>query len=517
VSIRLRLKTRRRHPGTYQQTTFWMGDIAVRISALTRGLCVPAIVASLVTGCGSGSGNSYGMTNPMPTVMFTQPAQASSINFGQAVQLAWSSNYATSCTASTSSSMGGSFSGSQSMSGTATVAPTGPGAVTYTLSCTGAGGTASATTSMVTVNASILSTLSATGIMTIGSTADPVEIANTPNANAMPAPNPYGLAIAPATAGLITKGDLIVCNFNNIGSATDPSAQGRGTTIVGLHPMAGETSYHIAQSSALLGCNAVSMLPDGSISASSYGANQVPLVSPSGVANTPFSSDTFADPWGQAYVAANGSTPAALYVSNADGSIDRIALSGDAQSSFAQIAAGFCGSGAPGAVFAPAGLTYDPSIDTLYVVDTSSNSVVAFANVSSVGAAGVIVDGQCGTTAAPATPPTPTPTFSGPSAASARVIAHGGPFIAPISAALLADGDLIVGNGDINIAAGQMPNLAVEVSPVLPGGFVGQPVQLDTSGTPGALFGIAATVDASGNQIVYFNDDNTNSVMVLTK
>src|ERR1700684_3331055 len=102
-----------------------MGDIAVRISALTRGLCVPAIVASLVTGCGSGSGNSYGMTNPMPTVMFTQPAQASS------------SNYATSCTASTSSSMGGSFSGSQSMSGTASVAPTGPGAVTYTLSCTG--------------------------------------------------------------------------------------------------------------------------------------------------------------------------------------------------------------------------------------------------------------------------------------------------------------------------------------------------------------------------------------------
>ena len=56
-----------------------------------------------------------------------------------------------------------------------------------------------------------------------------------------------------------------------------------------------------------------------------------------------------------------------------------------------------------------------------------------------------------------------------------------------------------------------------EISPVLPGGFVGQPVQVDASGTPGALFGIAATVDADGNQVVYFNDDNTNSVMVLTK
>jgi hypothetical protein len=50
---------------------------------------------------------------------------------------------------------------------------------------------------------------------------------------------------------------------------------------------------------------------------------------------------------------------------------------------------------------------------------------------------------------------------------------------------------------------------------VLPGGFVGQPLQLDTSGTPGALFGIAATTDAQGHQIVYFNDDNTNAVMML--
>jgi hypothetical protein len=163
-------------------------------------------------------------------------------------------------------------------------------------------------------------------------------------------------------------------------------------------------------------------------------------------------------------------------------------------------------------VFAPAGLTYDPAIDTLYIVDTSSASVVALAHVSAIGADGVVVDGQCSTVSAP---PTPALSFSGPAAASARVIAHGSPFIAPLSAALLADGDLVVGNSDIDIAAGQMPNLLIEVSPVLPGGFVGQPMQLDSSGTPGALFGIAAAVDAQGNQIIYFNDDNTNAVMKL--
>ena len=50
---------------------------------------------------------------------------------------------------------------------------------------------------------------------------------------------------------------------------------------------------------------------------------------------------------------------------------------------------------------------------------------------------------------------------------------------------------------------------------MLPGGFVGDPLQLDTSGNPGALFGIAAAVDAQGHQIIYFNDDNTNTVQML--
>jgi len=101
--------------------------------------------------------------------------------------------------------------------------------------------------------------------------------------------------------------------------------------------------------------------------------------------------------------------------------------------------------------------------------------------------------------------------------ASVRVIAHGAPFVTPISAALLKNGDLVVGNGDIGVQApSKTTNLLIEVSPVLPGGFVGQPVQVDT-GAPGALFGLAATVSDQGNQIIYFNDDSAspNAVMQL--
>jgi hypothetical protein len=35
------------------------------------------------------------------------------------------------------------------------------------------------------------------------------------------------------------------------------------------------------------------------------------------------------------------------------------------------------------------------------------------------------------------------------------------------------------------------------------------------AGAPGALFGLAATVNAQGNQIIYFNDDTTSAVMQM--
>jgi hypothetical protein len=373
------------------------------------------------------------------------------------------------------------------------------------------GGNASATTPAVTVSPSILTTLSAAGtITTIGSTVDPM------NGDQ----NPYGLAIAPSTSGLITKGDLIVCNFNNASTpAAQGGVQGTGTTIVGLHPAAGSKPYRIAQSASLDGCDALTVLPDDSISAAAWSATSNPLISAAGGVGTPFS-DTFAYPWGEAYVAATGSQAAAIYVSNAPGgniaaggTIDRISLDGDAQTTFTEIASGFCTSGSPGMIFGPAGLTYDPSNDTLYVVDTSSASVIAIVGISNISKDGLVVNGQC---AAAAATPTPVPTFSGPSMTSARVVAHGAPFNTPLSAALLKNGDLVVANADIGIQApGAATNLLIEVSPVLPGGFVGKPLQVDTT-APGALFGLATSVDTDGDQVIYFNDDNAAAVLQLT-
>ena len=466
-----------------------MGTMSTKRQAMILAYC--ATLALSVAGCGGGSKSSNPATPPTAGLS----AKPLTINLGQTVALAWSSTDASSCTESTSSAGGGNFTGMGPASGSQSVAPTAAGVFSYTLSCSGAGGSSMPSIVSVTVNPSILSTLHT--FTTIGSTIDPIEGGG----------NPYGLAIAPISAGLINAGDLIICNFND--SATN--TQGDGTTIVGLHPAAGSSPRRIAQSSSLEGCNALTMLPDDSISAAAFVANLNPLVAPTGVVNNPFSADTFQGPWGEAFAPAANGNPAALYVSDASGgTIDRISLDGDVQTAFTEIAKGFCVSGVPGAVFAPSGLTYDPSIDTLYVVDTSSYSVVAFANVTDIGQDGVVVEGNC---PSPVATPSPVPTFSGPSTSSARVIAAGGAFNAPISAALLSDGDLIVGNGDINNPP--MPNLLFEVSPAI--GFVGNPEQLDTSGTPGALFGLATVVDGNGHQIIYFNDDNTNSVVSLTE
>jgi hypothetical protein len=138
--------------------------------------------------------------------------------------------------------------------------------------------------------------------------------------------------------------------------------------------------------------------------------------------------------------------------------------------------------------------------------------------VSSIPANGITVNG--GDCTAP--PPTAIPTFSGPSRSSASVIAspsspHGGQLLnAPISAALLLNGNLVVGNADQDLMqndAGTNENLLFEISPSAE--IVGMK-QLDM-GAPGALFGIAAGPDHNGNQLIYFNDDNDNTVKVLSK
>ena len=109
--------------------------------ASLRAACLGLLGASMATliSCGGGGGASSLTQAPMPMVSLT--ANPTSVTSGQSSTLTWSSTNATSCTAS------GAWSGSQTTSGTASTGAL-TAAATYTLSCTGSGGTSQASASV---------------------------------------------------------------------------------------------------------------------------------------------------------------------------------------------------------------------------------------------------------------------------------------------------------------------------------------------------------------------------------
>ncbi|MBV9719775.1 MAG: hypothetical protein JOZ77_10670 [Candidatus Eremiobacteraeota bacterium] len=325
---------------------------------------------------------------------------------------------------------------------------------------------------------SVLKTL--TKQVVIGSAVDPVNGAQ----------NPYGLTVAPATAGALTAGDLVVCNFN-----AKSNVQGTGKSIVALHAVPNSTPIHLSATKSLLGCDAIALDGTDTMWASSMVGNDNPVLDATGKLIVNISGKPFDQPWGQVYAQPSSGSPA-FYESNAgDGSIVRINLG--SKFTYDVIATGFpVNHGKPGTALAPSGLAYDSSIDTLYFADGQNNTVVAFKNVSTIPKGGIkAVDGGM--------------KFGGPSGDDAHILFAGSPLNGPISTALLPDGNLVVGN----TLDPTGKNLLVELSV---SGKVLDVRNVD-KGASGALFGIVATGSSNANTKIYFNDDNDNNVQVLER
>jgi len=302
--------------------------------------------------------------------------------------------------------------------------------------------------------------------------------------------NPYGLTVAPATAGDLTAGDLVVCNFND-----SKNVQGTGYTIVSLHPAPGSKPELISDSKTLVGCAALALDPGDNIWAAAFTSDDNPIISPSGKFEANIKGTDFDHPFGQIYAAPKSGSPA-FYESNAGvGTVVRINLG--AKFTYDVIAKGFAvNHGKPGSIFAPAGLAYEAGNDTLYIVDGTNNTVVAFANVTKIPNGGITVEpgGK---------------KFSGPFAKDARLVYAGTPLDGPISSALFFNGNIVVGN--TGNPSGQ--NLMVELSPA---GKVLDVVNVD-KGAAGAIFGMVATGTSADNTKLYFNDDNDNNLQVLER
>ena len=130
-------------PGYDNGLTWWNVDFVSGVDGWVAGQYLKLSTASTPT------------PTPTPTPTQTAPTLSivisqTSVASGQSAALTWNASNATSCTAS------GGWSGAKSVSGTETVVPT--ASVTYTLACTGAGGSISKSVS-VTVTQPVAPTL----------------------------------------------------------------------------------------------------------------------------------------------------------------------------------------------------------------------------------------------------------------------------------------------------------------------------------------------------------------------
>jgi hypothetical protein len=305
--------------------------------------------------------------------------------------------------------------------------------------------------------------------------------------------NPYGLDIAPSTWGGINQGDLVVCDFND-----RANVQGTGNSIVALSPVPGSSPRHITSSARLKGCTENVQSVDGDIWTTAFTAPDIVEQTSSGAVLRTLSGSGYPGPFGITLAQDGGSRQTSVfYESDArNGDIIRLIVTPAIVVSADVIATGFAvNGGAPGTELGPGGLQYEPSLDRLWVVDGANNTIVVLNHVSEIPSNGVTVASNG-------------LSFSGPSAHHASLVYWGKPLNWPISSALLPNGNIVVGNtGPPNGF-----NLMIEVTPH---GKVVSIRNVD-KGPAGAIFGMVAT-GSYGSGAIYFNDDNTNSVVLLSK
>jgi hypothetical protein len=313
--------------------------------------------------------------------------------------------------------------------------------------------------------------------------------------------NPYGTAVVPRSVGGLSRGSVLVSNFND-----QANVQGTGTTIVQVSP-AGGVSLFARVSPRLPGCpggagltTALSVLSsgwvivgslptqDGSIS----GTGCLIVLDSHGVVRETFTGHGIRGPWDM--TAAGFGATADLFVADVlNGNVLNTSAEVDAGSvlrlTLAIPAAGLpriadsdtIGSGFPEQlnsavlIVGPTGVGLGPD-GALYVADTLDSRVARI----------------------------PDAVTRGTSAGTGFTVSQGGHLNGELGLAIAPGGDILtVNGGDGNL---------VEITPS------GRQVAvraLDTSGSPpgaGALFGLAVAPD---QRAVYFVDDAANTLDLL--
>jgi DNA-binding beta-propeller fold protein YncE len=305
--------------------------------------------------------------------------------------------------------------------------------------------------------------------------------------------NPYGVAIAPPLVGrsnTVKAGDALVANIGG---------EDKGTTVVRFPARTGPGRlFDVKPDKGTLGpANVAFNGLHGSVWVSNATGNEVQIFNLNGALVTTIYDALFNHPWGlatnQAVDGEFGKRSPAFFTSNtADATIDRIDIvfRSGLPPTFKVSRIGQLGkTGAEtkiGLAWVPRAVIRGHELkDVLYAADPAANRVVALPNSST----------------------------SSWSPSSWWSVYQGRPLNVPIEPAVNPiNGDVIVTDANDN-------NL-VEIDPSYTRAVAWRqvdnaPVDLQ-KGNGSALIGLAATTDGYGNLVVYFSDDNLNSLNVLS-
>jgi hypothetical protein len=298
-------------------------------------------------------------------------------------------------------------------------------------------------------------------------------------------PDPYKIVIVPENLGKLARGTVLVSNIGN----------DVGTTIVKFHPFPSTGVQFNAATAGLHGPAEMSFDRDRLLVANSKGGNSVQVLNRNGSLFTSITDPLFNNPWGVTTGFAHSFAPlATFFVANkSDAKVLRV----DVQEHFPGAAPTFKVTQIAQLTVMDGGVTkidlrWVPILrvgdhflaDVLVAQDPAVNRIAAIPNASTVN-----TSTGMGTTI-----------FQG-----APLNVPGGIAINPFNHDVLA-----VNLNDNNL---------VEINPVnasVVGIKTVDPLVVDAMGNNSALFGVAATVDRKGNLLVFYTDDNTNTLNALS-
>ena len=323
-----------------------------------------------------------------------------------------------------------------------------------------------------------------TNIQQIGSTQNIQDA----NGNAIMAnPNPYKVVVVPQNVGKLPKGTVLVSNIGNDGTT--------GTSIVKFQPFPSTGVQFNGATSALQGPADLVFNHKRLLVANSKGGNSVQVLDHNGALVTSITDPLFNNPWGVAtgfprlfgplstFFVGNKSDAKVLRVDVEEGSYEAAPTFKVTQ--IAQLAVMDGGETKIDMAWVPflkVGSQF--MFDVLVVQDPAQNRIAAIANASTLK-----TSTGTGTTIFTGTP----------------LNVPGGISINPFN-----NDVLVVNLNDNNL---------VEINPAK-ASVVGvkaiDPLVEDAQGNNAALFGLTATEDKKGNLEIFFTDDNTNTLNVLS-